>query len=282
MARVLVTGGAGFIGSHLCSYLHQEGYDVTSLDIVSQSTTWQSIQADFREGFNLVGYDFIVHLGAKVSIQESILNSEETNSVNVEGTHTLLREAELAKVKKFIFASSAAVYGDQGTNAMAESAQLFPLSPYAESKLMGEELCTASSIQSCCMRFFNVYGLNQSTQGGYAAVIPAFNKAINDKQRLTIYGDGSQIRDFIHVDDIVRLIEQSLRLETLPPVVNIATGVQTTISDLVDVFNSKYDVEGVDYKPPRKGDILFSIADVSLMKRTFQTDGMKTLSEGLE
>ena len=282
MPRVLVTGGAGFIGAHLCSYLHQNGYDVTSLDIVNQSTTWHSIQADVREGINLSGFDFVVHLGAKVSIQESILHPEETNSVNAEGTHNLLHEAELAGIKKFIFASSAAVYGDQGTNAINESAQLFPLNPYAESKIMGEKLCSGTSIQSCCMRFFNVYGPNQSAQGGYAAVIPSFKNAIKDKQRLVIYGDGSQIRDFIHVDDIVKIIEQSLRLESLPPIVNIATGIHTTISDLVKIFKSKYNVEGVDYQPPRKGDILVSIADVSLMKKTFQIEGMKTLSEGLE
>jgi len=279
--KVLVTGGAGFIGKHLCSYLHRLGYNVTSLDITQPIGNWNCIEADIRDEIDLTGIESVVHLAAKISVQESLLKPEETNSVNIEGTESILRQSEEAGVKRFIFASSAAVYGDQGAKPINEKSPLSPLSPYAESKIAGEELCKSSQLQTCSMRFFNVYGSNQPIQGGYAAVIPAFKKAIDEGRNVVVYGDGNQVRDFIHVNDLVDLIEQSLRMENLPESVNIATGESTSILELVNLFKSKYTLNGVDFLPDREGDIKSSIADVSLMREVFQTERIRKLSEGL-
>ncbi|MEC7179020.1 MAG: NAD-dependent epimerase/dehydratase family protein, partial [Candidatus Thermoplasmatota archaeon] len=206
MASVLVTGGNGFIGTHLCRHLHGLGQHVISLDIMhTDSHPWECITADIRDEIQFDGIDYIVHLAAQISVPESIDNPDVTLSINVDGTKSIISAAEAAGVKKIIFASSAAVYGDCETIPIPEDAPLIPQSPYAVSKIVGEELLRRSEIETCSLRFFNVYGPGQSSEGGYAAVIPAFKKAISLGNEFTIFGDGTQVRDFVHVHDLVRI-----------------------------------------------------------------------------
>ena len=207
MASVLVTGGNGFIGTHLCNHLHQNGHSVISLDVMhTDSHPWECITADIRDNLQFDGVDYIVHLAAQISVPESIDNPDLTLSINVDGTKSIISAAEAAGVEKIIFASSAAVYGDCEEIPITEAATLIPQSPYAVSKIVGEELLRRAEIETCSLRFFNVYGPDQPSEGGYAAVIPAFKKAISLGKECTIFGDGTQVRDFIHVNDLVRII----------------------------------------------------------------------------
>ena len=179
MATVLVTGGSGFIGTHLCRHLHNSNHHVISLDLhQNEEHPWEIIQADVRDQIEIEGIDVVVHLAAQISVAHSMEHPDETLSVNVDGTSSIISAAENAGVKRLIFASSAAVYGDAEVMPISESAPMIPQSPYAVSKIVGEELFRQSTIESCSMRFFNVYGPDQSAEGGYAAVIPAFKKAI--------------------------------------------------------------------------------------------------------
>ncbi|HIF46163.1 MAG TPA: NAD-dependent epimerase/dehydratase family protein [Candidatus Poseidoniales archaeon] len=283
MASILVTGGAGFIGTNLCQYLHDNGHHVISMDRVeSTGTPWQEIQEDIRNDFEIEGIEVIVHLAAQISVPQSIIDPDETLSINVEGTKNILRIAELSGVERIIFASSAAVYGDAEEIPIAENCPMMPQSPYAVSKILGEELMRMSQLKTCSMRFFNVYGGGQSADGGYAAVIPAFKKAIKNNNHITIFGDGTQIRDFIHVSDLVKLIEIAILSDDPPLEVNIASGQATSLLDLVAVLKS---INPLMKEPvfvdERQGDIHTSMADISLLKQRFSFEKMVTLLEGL-
>ena len=283
MVGILVTGGAGFIGTTLCQHLHDNGHDVTSLDLVEPAgKPWTEIQEDIRNDFEIEGIGIIVHLAAQISVPKSIINPDETLSINVKGTKNLIEIAESSGVGKIIFASSAAVYGDADQIPISEDCPLMPQSPYAVSKIIGEELVRRSDLQSCSMRFFNVYGPGQSGDGGYAAVIPAFKKAIKNNDQITIFGDGTQIRDFIHVADLVKLIEFVILSEDPPLEVNIASGQATSLLDLVMELKSlNPQMKEPIFLDERSGDIHTSIADTSLLERFFNFGNMIELSEGL-
>ena len=283
MASVLVTGGNGFIGTHLCRHLQGLGHHVLSLDVIqTDSHPWECITADIRDDLQFDGIDYIVHLAAQISVPESIENPDVTLSINVDGTKSIISAAEAAGVKRIIFASSAAVYGDCEEIPTTESATLIPQSPYAVSKIVGEELVRRSEIETCSLRFFNVYGPGQSSEGGYAAVIPAFKKAISLGKECTIFGDGTQVRDFIHVHDLVRIIGFCLEARDLPTEMNVASGTETSLLDLIGVLNEL----NPDMSPPvfaeeRAGDIHTSVADISLLLSTLPIGEMITLREGL-
>ena len=283
MASVLVTGGAGFIGTHLCRLLHKQGHDVISLDIMHTGNhPWECITADIRDHIQLDSIDWLVHLAAQVSVSQSIENPDETLSINVDGTASILSSAESARVKRLIFASSAAVYGDCETIPIPEQAPLMPQSPYAVSKIVGEELMRRSQIQTCSLRFFNVYGPGQSADGGYAAVIPAFKRAIESEERCKIFGDGTQIRDFIHVHDLSRIILLALESDELPAELNVASGVGTSLLQLVEIFQeSKPGMLPPLFEDERPGDIHTSIADISILNSTLQIGHLLSLEEGL-
>ena len=283
MPSVLVTGGSGFIGTHLCRHLHDLGHNVISLDIMhTDSHPWECITADIRDGLQFDGIDYIVHLAAQISVPQSIDNPDETLSINVDGTKSIISAAETAGIKKIIFASSAAVYGDCDQIPISEEASLIPQSPYAVSKIVGEELLLRSNIATCSLRFFNVYGPGQSSEGGYAAVIPAFKKAISLGKECTIFGDGTQVRDFVHVHDLVRIIGLCLETEELPREMNVASGIGISLLELVGTLNAL----NPQMLPPvfaeeRAGDIHTSIADISLLHSTLSVGDMITLKEGL-
>ena len=283
MASVLVTGGNGFIGTHLCRHLQGLGHHVLSLDIMhTDNHPWECITADIRDDLQFDGIDYIVHLAAQISVPESIDNPDVTLSINVDGTKSIISAAEAAGIQKIIFASSAAVYGDCEEIPITEAATLIPQSPYAVSKIVGEELLRRSEIETCSLRFFNVYGPGQSSEGGYAAVIPAFKKAISLGKECTIFGDGTQVRDFIHVHDLVRIVGLCLETENLPTEMNVASGTETSLLDLVSTLNEL----NLDMLPPvfaeeRAGDIHTSVADISLLLSTVPVGDMVTLKEGL-
>ena len=283
MPSVLVTGGGGFIGTHLCRYLHDLGHHVISLDTMhTDSHPWECVTADIRDSLQFDGIDYIVHLAAQISVPESIENPDVTLSINVDGTKSIISAAETAGVKKIIFASSAAVYGDCEVVPIIEGATLIPQSPYAVSKIVGEELLMRSDIESCSLRFFNVYGPGQSSEGGYAAVIPAFKKAISLGNECIIFGDGTQVRDFVHVQDLVRIIGLCLETRDLPREMNVASGTGVSLLELVEILGEL----NPDMLPPvfaeeRAGDIHTSVADISLLLDTIPVGEMITLKEGL-
>ena len=283
MASVLVTGGNGFIGTHLCRLLHNNGHSVISLDIVHTGNhPWECLTADIRDGMHLEEVDWIVHLAAQISVPLSVDNPDETLSINVDGTSSIIRAAEAASVKKIIFASSAAIYGDCEEIPIPESAPLTPQSPYAVSKIVGEELIKRSTIQTCSLRFFNVYGPGQSAEGGYAAVIPAFKKAIQLGKECRIFGDGTQVRDFIHVYDLVKIILLSLESSNLPSEMNVASGIGTSVLDLVQLLQ-ELNPKMADplFERGRPGDIHTSVADISRLKENLSFGEMVDLKEGL-
>ena len=283
MASVLVTGGAGFIGTHLCRYLHNLGHQVISLDINQVGDQpWECVTGDIRDDLQLDGIDVIVHLAAQISVPRSIENPDETLSINVDGTSSILSVAEASGVKRILFASSAAVYGDSQQIPIPEDAPLIPQSPYAVSKIVGEELLKRSTIETCSFRFFNVYGPNQSADGGYAAVIPAFKKAISEGLECKIFGDGTQIRDFIHITDLTRILGLAIEAKELPAEINLASGVATSLLDLVENLKHLHP-EMLDpiFEEERAGDIHTSLADISLLTSKFEIGEMVSIQEGL-
>tara|TARA_B100000945_G_scaffold277837_1_gene243280 strand:- start:395 stop:1279 length:885 start_codon:yes stop_codon:yes gene_type:complete len=283
MPSVLVTGGGGFIGTHLCQHLHDLGHQVISLDTMHvDDHPWECITTDIRDSLQFDGIDSIVHLAAQISVPRSIDNPDETLSINVDGTKSIISAAESAGVKKIIFASSAAVYGDCEHVPISEDSPLIPQSPYAVSKIVGEELLRMSNIETCSLRFFNVYGPGQSSEGGYAAVIPAFKKAISLGKECTIFGDGTQVRDFIHVNDLVQIISLCLEAIDLPQEMNVASGEGTSLLSLIETLNEL----NPSMLPPvfseeRAGDIHTSVADISRLLSTLPITELVTLQEGL-
>ena len=278
-----MTGGAGFIGTHLCKHLHDSGHQIISLDCNHVGDKpWGCVNADIRDSLELDGIDIIVHLAAQISVPISIEHPDETLSVNVDGTSSIITAAESSGVKRILFASSAAVYGDSDQVPVSEEAPLTPQSPYAVSKIIGEELLRRSEIESCSLRFFNVYGPNQSAEGGYAAVIPAFKKAIAEGKECTIFGDGTQIRDFIHIDDLVRIIGLAIAAEKLPLELNIASGEATSLLDLIEILGeSNPDLAPPAFHEERAGDIHTSLADISRLLDTLPVGEMIGIKEGL-
>ena len=248
----------------------------------TDSHPWECITADIRDDVRLDGIDWIVHLAAQISVPRSIDNPDETLSVNVDGTASIISAAESAGVTKIIFASSAAVYGDCETIPTPEDAPLIPQSPYAVSKIVGEELLRRSEIETCSLRFFNVYGPGQSSEGGYAAVIPAFKKAIELGKECTIFGDGTQVRDFIHVDDLVRIISLTLESKNLPSEMNIASGKGTSLLDLIEILRElNPEMLSPIFEDERAGDIHTSIADISRLLSTLPMAELTSIKEGL-
>ncbi|MEL0100974.1 MAG: NAD-dependent epimerase/dehydratase family protein, partial [Euryarchaeota archaeon] len=272
------------IGTHLCAKLHSSGHHVISLDVNhGKDQPWECLTADIRDELVLEGIDYVIHLAAQVSVSQSIINPDETLSINVDGTSSIISAAEESRVKRILFASSAAVYGDSDQIPTTEGAPLIPQSAYAVSKIVGEELLKRTEIETCSMRFFNVYGSDNGLQSNYAAVIPIFRNAIENNQPLTIYGDGTQVRDFIHVDDLVEVIIRLMKINSIPSEVNIATGEGTNLLKLAELLTS--DVERgyqINYEESREGDIHTSLADISMLRKYIPDLEFTSLPEGIK
>jgi len=279
--KFLVTGGAGFIGSHLARELINLG-EVTILDDLSSGGIGR-IQdlldhgrADFVHGSilhrNLLvdackEVDCIFHLAALISVSRSMDRPLEVNEVNVTGTLAVLSAAREAGVKKLIFSSSSAVYGDEPASPRVEGSPAEPLSPYAASKLAGEYYCEvyrrSLGLPTASLRYFNVYGPAQDPRGEYAAVIPRFIVKVLRRSPPVIFGDGNQIRDFVSVKDVVRANILAMQRDAVGSF-NIGSGAGVTIRDLARVV---MEIGGLSREPvfdkPRPGDIRESVADIS-------------------
>lgn len=277
--KVIITGGLGFIGSHLVGGLIEDN-EVVIIDDLS-SGKLDNIQHLENHNIRLIrgsindldlktifkDVDYVFHEAALISVPESVSHPLSYNEVNVKGTLQVLIAAKDSDVKKVIFASSSAVYGDNETLPLGESTPIRPLSPYAVNKATGEMYCQVFTenygLPTVSLRYFNVFGPRQDPNSPYAAVIPNFITAILQGEKPMIYGDGEQSRDFISVKQVVKAnIQASQSHET--GVFNVALGKSTTINQLMNVINEVMgrDVEPI-YAKPRAGDVKHSVADIS-------------------
>jgi len=295
--RVLVTGGAGFIGSNLVRALLERGDSVRVLDNFSTGNRVnlagleedvEVIEGELRSYervHNAVrGVDVVFHQGALPSVPRSVQDPLTTSAVTIEGTLNVLLAARDEDVRRVVFASSSSVYGDAGTLPQTETQQPDPISPYAVAKLAAERYCVSFhrvyGLETVALRYFNVFGPRQDPKSQYAAVVPRFIAAIDEGLPVTIHGDGSQSRDFTFVDNVV---EANLLAGERPGVggmvLNVATGRQATVNDLAESVGAALGkpVEK-EYLPARTGDIRDSWADVAEARKVL---GYKT-SIGLE
>lgn len=281
-AMILVTGGAGFIGSHLVRSLVDAGESVRVFDNLSSGHAHHldplrehiDVQiGDVRDADAVAaaveGVDLVIHLAALISVVQSVAEPRLTHEINVTGALNVFEAARGARVRRVVLASSAAVYGDPAQVPTPEDAPKAPLSPYGLSKLMGEQYGQLYSAQyglECVsLRFFNVYGPRQDPKSPYAAAVPIFLDRMLTGEQPLIYGDGTQSRDFVYVGDIVRALWTAGTAPGLGgDVFNVARGEPTTVNDLVERLGEALGVDiAPRYAPPRPGEIRHSCADVA-------------------
>jgi len=299
-SRVLVTGGAGFIGSHIVDALIARGLEVGVLDdfatgeesnLPMDSSLLRLHRGDIRdETFvkqAVKGYDAIIHEAALVSVTRSIEDPVRTNAVNVGGTLNLLSAAKDAKVESFIYASSSSVYGESETLPKVETMNTSPISPYAVSKLSAENYCrvfaSVYGLRTVCLRYFNVYGPRQK-HGPYSGVIPTFVNRVMHDEAPVIFGDGEQTRDFTYVADAVSANLLSLERDPRPgEVFNVAGGAQVSLNLLaasIERIMGK-PLLGTKHAPPREGEIRHSLADISKARVLLGYSPRFSLEDGL-
>ena len=298
MARYLVTGGAGFIGSHTVDRLLALGHDVRVIDDLSSGNKdnlagkkVDFIEADIRDrqamGRAMAGIERVIHAAAWRSVPKSMADPYGYMDVNVLATTNLLEHAVKAKVKRVVCVSSSSVYGETDKVPLREDQPARPISPYAASKLIDEELCglftRGFGLETVCVRYFNVFGPRQSLENDYAVVIPKFISCLLRKESPPVYGDGKQSRDFTYVDNVV---EGTLAASQVPgvsgEVFNIALGEEHTVLDLLNELNT---IMGLSIKPalkpPRPGDVKRTLADCSKAKKLLKWSGSVPFAEGL-
>ncbi|NBV83628.1 NAD-dependent epimerase/dehydratase family protein [bacterium] len=289
--KVLVTGAAGFIGSHLVARLLADGHHVVGFDNLMSATEenvcrigrdfpnqWSWIKGDVRDfsclNQAMLGCSAIVHLAAAGSVPDSIERPDFYHDNNVTGTWNALMAARQNGLSRFVFASSAAVYGDRSTLPNSEDGATYPLSPYAANKVIGEAYCStfyrAYGLPTVIFRFFNVFGPRQNPKSQYAAAIPKFIEACRIGDPITIFGDGHQTRDFIYVGDVVDAIFLGLRCDSshLGTCINVASGTETSVLDLANTIRRLSEVgSSIRHADRRAGDIVHSYAVVDRLKR---------------
>ena len=277
--KFLVTGGAGFIGSHLVRRLSARG-PVTVLDDFSsgKKENMEGLPCTVLTGSILdaaalaeacSGVSHVFHLAALVSVPESVSHPARCHQINVEGTRRVLTAAAAAGARRLVLASSCAVYGDEPTMPKTETSPTAPASPYAESKIAGEKLCAQSQLPAVALRFFNVYGPRQDPRGPYAAAVPRFLEAARAGTPLTIFGDGHQTRDFVYVEDVTAALEHAALSPTLSGVYNVASGQSVSVLRLAELILALTGLRSeIRYGPARAGDILHSSASIEKIRAT--------------
>lgn len=262
--RVLVTGGAGFIGTHVVNHFIKHHYDVIVMDNFSTGSIDNLPEKVEPVIIHTIGnddplpvglkFDTLIHLGAPVSVVESFVDPEKYFNQIAYGTNELMKWAVECGCKNFVLASTAAVYGRNSNLPLDDDAKPYPESPYATSKLLMEYMAESFKDQSVAiLRFFNVYGEGQRDEGGYLSAIPIFLKQYNNNEPLTVTGDGKQTRDFVYVGDLVEAIEKSISFNG---VLNIGSGQEISIVDIAKMFK-----DDIKFIPERK-EIKRSLADV--------------------
>lgn len=297
--RVLVTGGAGFIGSHLVDALVSAGAEVRVLDDLSSGSLERvAPDVDFVGGSvaeeqivqtAVKGVEVVFHQAAHRAVQRSVEHPLTTDQANTRGTLNLLKASVDAGVRRLIYASSSSVYGTAETMPTPETVRPHPRSPYAVSKLAGEHYCRVFAelypIETVALRYFNVYGPRQSPDSAYATVIPLFMEALTRGDPPTVHGDGRQSRDFTYVDDVVRA---NLAAAEAPGSVcsgkayNVAGGTGYSLLGLLDILGG---ILGTEPRPtftdPRAGDVRHTRADITAARRDLGHAPRVTFDEGL-
>lgn len=299
--KVLVTGGAGFIGSNLADELLRQGAKVKILD--NFSTGFQENLDEIKGDFDFIqgnlndkeavrnaveGVDCVFHQAALPSVPRSVENPAETHDACVNGTFNLLLNAKDAGVKRFVYAASSSAYGDQPTLPKIETMRPEPLSPYAGAKLMGEYYCQIFSrvygLETICLRYFNVFGPRQNPSSMYSGVISRFINDLMKGIQPTIYGDGEQSRDFTFVANVVNAnIKASQTTKGIGEVMNAANGERISLNALLEVLKKitgKTDVTA-DYQPERLGDVKHSQCSNALAVECLGYENLVGLEEGL-
>lgn len=299
---ILVSGGAGFIGSHLVDALVSQGFEVIVLDNLStgrienikkyfRNARFHFVEGDVRDkraaNEALKGVEAVYHLAAITSVPYSVKNPQVTREINIAGTRNLLEASLRYDVERFIYVSTCAVYGEAEYLPIDEKHPTGPVSPYAESKLEAENLCITFQkeygLKTTVLRPFNVYGLRMR-KDQYGGVIAQFSERLSAKKPPIIYGDGSQTRDFVHVEDVVRAMMLVLDSNNaVGGTFNIATGVPTSINELARLVIELFGAVGVkpQHRSARKGDVRDSYADIKEAKASFGYEPKISLKEGL-
>jgi nucleoside-diphosphate-sugar epimerase len=298
--RYLVTGGAGFIGSHIARRLVADGDRVRIVDNLSTGLKPRledlAASVEFLEGDladsrvsdeAVQGVDFVLHQAAIPSVQRSVADPVGTNRANISATLNLLESCRKASVRRLVFAASSSAYGDTEALPKVEEMPPDPLSPYALQKLVGERYCRLYyrlyGLETVSLRYFNVFGPSQDPHSEYSAVIPKFISAMLANKKVTIYGDGEQSRDFTYVDNVVDANLSALRApQAAGQLCNIGCGERITLNSLVALLEKILGVKAeVSYAAQRPGDVRHSLADITLAKRVLGYEPKIGVEDGL-
>ena len=303
MATILVTGGAGFIGSHLAEGLLKQGHQVRVLDNFSTgkrenliferpNPSLEVINGDIRELGDcqkaVAGVEYVFHEAALASVQRSVEDPLTTQAVNVEGTLHILMASREAGVKRVIYASSSSVYGDTPVLPKHEEMHPSPLSPYALQKYIGEQYCRLFSqlysLDTLSLRYFNIFGPRQDPNSVYSAVIPRFIDALLHRRSPIVYGDGEQSRDFTYIDNVVQANMLAMSAQRLRgEIVNIACGQRITLNQLLGLLKQFIPSEKpAVYEEARSGDVRHSLADISKAKDCLRYEPIASIETGLK
>ena len=303
MTRALVTGGGGFIGSHLAEALLKKGHGVRILDDFStgkrENLTFRNhtpsldiVEGDIRDLVlcqkAMEGVDYVFHQAALPSVQRSVEDPLGSNAVNVGGTLNVLLAARDAKVKRVMYASSSSIYGDTPTLPKKEDMSPTPLSPYALQKYTGEQYCRLFSqlygLETVSLRYFNVFGPRQDPNSVYSAVIPRFIEALLHRRSPIVYGDGEQSRDFTYIDNVVQANVLAMSAQRLQgEIVNIACGQRISLNQLLGFLKQFIPSERpAVYEEARPGDVRHSLADISKAKDCLRFEPIASIETGLK
>ena len=300
MAKYLVTGGAGFIGSHIVERLVRDGESVRVLDnfatgkranLAPFGQKVELVEGDLRKPADCAracaGVEIIFHEGAVPSVPVSVEDPATSHQANIDGTFNILLAARDARGRRLIYAASSSAYGDQPELPKRETARPEPLSPYAVNKLVGEYYLSVFNkcygLETLSLRYFNVFGPRQDPKSQYAAAIPAFVTAIIHNQPPMIYGDGEQTRDFTYIDNVVHANLLAAKAPKVAgEVVNVACGERVSVNQIIGEINKLLGKNvAPNYVPERAGDVKHSLADITLARQVIGFEPLINFADGL-